>query len=173
MNTVVKLWVLIELRKEGVKHRGAEGTEIAAFVWGRVTFVDLGLALVLGWLWIASRERSVARALVWLLLTAVTGSGALLVYVSIAAWRTHTLHEVLVGRRRAAWPRPRGSRVPSHESRPTTRPPGASTGGTSSVLGGFSRIRDGGVATKTVGVPSGGEGWSFPSSAAPDLGDGH
>ena len=81
---------------------GAEGTEIAAFVWGHVTFVDLGLALVLGWLWIASRERSVARALVWLLLTAVTGSGALLVYVSIAAWRTHTLHEVLVGRRRAA-----------------------------------------------------------------------
>jgi hypothetical protein len=81
---------------------GPEGTEIAAFVWGRVTFVDLGLALVLGWLWIASRERSVARALVWLVLTAVTGSGALLVYVSIAAWRTHTLHEVLVGRRRAA-----------------------------------------------------------------------
>lgn len=81
---------------------GAEGAEIGAFVWGRVTFVDLGLALVLGWLWIAWRERSVARALVWLVLTAVTGSGALLVYVSIAAWRTHALREVLVGRRRAA-----------------------------------------------------------------------
>jgi hypothetical protein len=76
---------------------GAEGAEIGAFVWGRVTFVDLGLALVLGWLWIAWRERSVARALVWLVLTAVTGSGALLVYVSIAAWRTHELRAVLVG----------------------------------------------------------------------------
>ncbi len=80
---------------------GAEGAAIGAFVWGRVTFVDLGLALVLGWLWIAWREGSVSRALLWLVLTAVTGSGALLVYVSAAAWRSHALQEVLVGRRRA------------------------------------------------------------------------
>jgi len=78
---------------------GAEGAAIGAFVWGRVTFVDLGLALVLGWLWIAWRERSVARALLWLVLTAVTGSGALLAYVSLAAWRCHDVREVLVGPR--------------------------------------------------------------------------
>jgi len=79
---------------------GAEGAEIGAFVWGRVTFVDLGLALVLGWLWIAWREASSARALVWLLATAVTGSGALLVYVAMAAWRAEGMHDVLVGPRR-------------------------------------------------------------------------
>ena len=79
---------------------GEEGAAIGAFVWGRVTFVDLGLALVFGWLWIAWRERSAVRALVWLVLTTVTGSGALLVYVSIAAWRSDHLREVLVGPRR-------------------------------------------------------------------------
>jgi hypothetical protein len=78
---------------------GAEGAEIGALVWGRVTFVDLGLALVLGWLWIAWRERSILSALVWLVLTTVTGSGALLLYVAIAAWRASDLHEVLVGDR--------------------------------------------------------------------------
>jgi hypothetical protein len=78
----------------------AEGAQIGASVWGRVTFVDLALALVLGWGWIAWREASVLRALVWLVLTAVTGSGALLAYVEIAAWRAHDLRDVLVGSRR-------------------------------------------------------------------------
>jgi hypothetical protein len=81
---------------------GEEGAAIGAFVWGRVTFVDLGLALVFGWLWIAWRERSSVRALVWLVLTVVTGSGALLAYVSIAAWQAADLREVLVGAHRTA-----------------------------------------------------------------------
>jgi len=76
---------------------GEEGSAIGALVWGRVTFVDLGLALVLGWLWIAWRGRRVTAALVWLVLTAVTGSGALLLYVSIAAWRSVDMRGVLVG----------------------------------------------------------------------------
>ena len=80
---------------------GAEGAEIGAFVWGRVTFVDLGLALVLGWLWIAWREVSPVRAVVWLVATAITGSGALLAYVALAAWRAHDMHDVLVGPRRS------------------------------------------------------------------------
>jgi hypothetical protein len=79
---------------------GAEGSVIGALVWGQVTFVDLALALAFGWLWIAWREASPARALVWLVLTAVTGSGALLVYVSFAAWRAQDMRDVLVGRRR-------------------------------------------------------------------------
>jgi hypothetical protein len=74
----------------------AEGAEIGALVWGRVTFVDLGLALVLGWAWIAWRERGGLRSLVWLVLTAVTGSGALLLYVALAARRADTLDEVLL-----------------------------------------------------------------------------
>ena len=76
---------------------GEQGAEIGALVWGRVTFVDLGLALVLGWLWIAWRERRVVRALVWLVLTAVTGSGALLLYVALAAWRADDMRGVLLG----------------------------------------------------------------------------
>jgi len=80
---------------------GTEGAEIGAFVWGRVTFVDLGLALVFGWLWIAWREASPLRALAWLVATAITGSGALLVYVALAAWRAEGMHDVLVGSRRA------------------------------------------------------------------------
>jgi len=76
---------------------GAEGAEIGAFVWGRVTFVDLALALVFGWLWIAWREADPVRAALWLVLTAITGSGALLAYVAIAAWRAHDMRDVLVG----------------------------------------------------------------------------
>ena len=76
---------------------GAEGARIATFAWGVVTFVDLGLALVLGWAWIAWREASPVRALLWLVLTTVTGSIALLGYLAGAAWRASDLAEVLVG----------------------------------------------------------------------------
>jgi hypothetical protein len=79
---------------------GAEGASIATFAWGVVTFVDLGLALVLGWAWIAWREASLPRALLWLVLTTTTGSVALLGYVSGSAWRSSDMVEVLVGPRR-------------------------------------------------------------------------
>jgi mannose/fructose/N-acetylgalactosamine-specific phosphotransferase system component IID len=78
-----------------------EGAAVGTLVWGRVTFVDLGLALVTGWLWIAWREAHVLRAAVWFALTAITGSGALLAYLSIAAWRSDDLTQVLVGPHRA------------------------------------------------------------------------
>ena len=76
---------------------GEQGAEIGALVWGRVTFVDLGLMLVTGWLWIAWRERRVLTALVWLVATAVTGAGAVLLYLAIAAWREVDMRGVLVG----------------------------------------------------------------------------
>jgi hypothetical protein len=76
---------------------GAEGAAIAAFAWGVVTFVDLGLALLLGWAWIAWREASVSRAVLWLVATTVTGSVALLGYLAGAAWRANGVAEVLVG----------------------------------------------------------------------------
>jgi hypothetical protein len=81
---------------------GVEGARIATFAWGVVTFVDLGLALVLGWAWIAWREASPARALLWLVLTTVTGSVALLGYLAGAAWRSSDLAEVLIGPHRRA-----------------------------------------------------------------------
>jgi hypothetical protein len=81
---------------------GAEGAAIAGYAWGVVTFVDLGLALILGWSWIAWREASVLRASVWLVLTTVTGSVALLGYLAGAAWRSTDGRQVMVGPRRAA-----------------------------------------------------------------------
>jgi hypothetical protein len=77
---------------------GTDGSTIAGTVWGRVTFVDLGLALVAGWAWIAWRERTLPRALLWLVLTTVTGSLAILGYLALAAWRERTVREAL-GRR--------------------------------------------------------------------------
>jgi hypothetical protein len=81
---------------------GAEGAAIAAYAWGVVSFVDLGLALVLGWGWIAWREANVPRALLWLVLTTVTGSVALLGYLAGAAWRSRDGRGVVVGPRHGA-----------------------------------------------------------------------
>jgi hypothetical protein len=80
---------------------GAEGAAIAGYAWGVVSFVDLGLALALGWGWIAWREASVPRALLWLVLTTTTGSVALLAYLTGAAWRARDGREVVLGPRRA------------------------------------------------------------------------
>jgi len=79
---------------------GAEGRAIGALAWGWMTFVDLGLALVLGWGWIAWREARWSRALLWLVLTTVTGSVALLGYLGAAAWRAEDLRGLLLGPRR-------------------------------------------------------------------------
>jgi hypothetical protein len=99
LGTAVMLVTIVNALTTGAS-LAEEGAVIGAFVWGRVTFVDLGLALVAGWLWIAWREASVLRASIWFVLTAITGSGALLAYVSVAAWRASDLREVLIGPRR-------------------------------------------------------------------------
>ncbi len=80
----------------------SEGGAILDLAWGVVTMVDLGLALVLGWAWIAWRTASVPRALVWAVLVAVTGSVGICAYLAGAAWRSATVTEVLVGPDRAA-----------------------------------------------------------------------
>lgn len=81
---------------------GADGAAIAAIVWGRVTLVDLALALPFGWGWIAWREASWPRAIGWLVLVTVTGSIALFGYLAGAAWRSRDGVAVVVGPRRAA-----------------------------------------------------------------------
>lgn len=80
---------------------GAEGETILGLPWGRVTLVDLYVALLLGWLWIAWREHSSARAAVWLAAVVVLGSLALATYVAQAAWRADDVRALLVGARRA------------------------------------------------------------------------
>lgn len=75
----------------------AEGGELLDLVWGRVTLVDIYAAFVVGWLWIALRERSVIRAAAWLLAVIVTGSLALAAYVLGAAIRAETPEQLLLG----------------------------------------------------------------------------
>jgi hypothetical protein len=81
---------------------GAEGGAILALAWGLVTMVDLGIALVLGWAWIAWREARPLAAIAWLPIVALTGSAGVCAYLAIAARRAGTVREVLVGPRRVA-----------------------------------------------------------------------
>lgn len=77
---------------------GAEGGAIAALVWGRVSLIDLGLALVAGWAWIVWREGvGVVGALVWLAAVAVTGSLGILGLLAVRAWRAGSVVEAVAG----------------------------------------------------------------------------
>jgi hypothetical protein len=78
----------------------SEGGELLDLVWGRVTLVDIYAAFLVGWLWIALRERSVVRAVAWLPAVVVTGSLALAVYLLGAAVRAEGPEELLLGPRR-------------------------------------------------------------------------
>lgn len=77
-----------------------DGASLLALAWGRVTLIDLYLALLMGWLWIAWRERSAGRAVAWAVATVVTGSLALFVYLLVAALRARTMLELVIGPRR-------------------------------------------------------------------------
>lgn len=77
-----------------------DGARLAELVWGRVTLVDIYLAFVFGWLWIAWRERSVSRSLLWLAATLVTGSLALFGYLLGASLRAGDLEALVTGPRR-------------------------------------------------------------------------
>ena len=63
----------------------AEGSAILELAWGRVTLVDLYTGLALIGAWIVWRERSVVRALPWLIAMVFLGSLAAAVYVARAA----------------------------------------------------------------------------------------
>lgn len=74
-----------------------EGPQLVTSVWGRVTLIDLYLTFGLGWGWIAWRERSPARAAVWLVATVTLGALALGAYVLGAAVRAGDGRELLLG----------------------------------------------------------------------------
>lgn len=96
LGAVALTWPIVAALAAGAPI-GAEGGEILALAWGVVTMVDLGLALVLGWAWIAWREARPVRAVVWLGLVAVTGSVGICAYLTGAAWRATTVADVLLG----------------------------------------------------------------------------
>jgi hypothetical protein len=74
-----------------------DGAVIVGLVWGRVTLVDIYLAFLFGWLWIAWRERSPGRAAAWLAATVVTGSLALFGYLLLASLRSESIPDLVVG----------------------------------------------------------------------------
>ena len=76
-----------------------EGRAIWALTWGKVTLVDLYLALALFGGWIALRERSPVRVVAWWLALAVTGSLAAALYLFVVSLRSSNRTELLLGTR--------------------------------------------------------------------------
>ncbi len=62
----------------------AEGSAILDLAWGRVTLIDLYVGLFLIGAWVVWRERSVLRALPWLIGMVFLGSLAAAAYVVYA-----------------------------------------------------------------------------------------
>jgi hypothetical protein len=81
-----------------------EGAALLDLAWGRVTLIDIYLAFLLVWGWIAWRERSAVRAVAWLGATIVLGSLALFGYAFLASLRADDPVELLVGVRRRVTP---------------------------------------------------------------------
>lgn len=80
---------------------GEEFGIMASIPWGRVSLVDLYLALLVGGSWIAWRERSALASMVWLVIVAALGSLALAIYIARASWHSDDVAELLLGRERA------------------------------------------------------------------------
>ena len=76
---------------------GAEGTEILALAWGKVTLIDLYVGLALFGTWVAFRERSWLGTIVWWVLLVVLGNFAAAVYLAIAAFRSANMPQLLTG----------------------------------------------------------------------------
>ncbi len=83
---------------------GDDGAQLLALTWGRVTLIDLYLAFLFAWIWIAWRERTWPRRLVWLLLVVTTGSLAIGLYLLLASRGARTVDQVVLPR--AQWERP-------------------------------------------------------------------
>ncbi len=75
----------------------ADGAALLALTWGRVTLLDIYLAFLFGWLWIAWRERSPVRGALWGLATVVFGSLALFAYLLGASLRARDTTVLVLG----------------------------------------------------------------------------
>jgi hypothetical protein len=76
-----------------------EGAALLDLAWGRVTLIDIYLAFLLVWGWIAWREGSAVRAVAGVGGTLVLGSLALFGYAFLASLRAGDPVELLLGRR--------------------------------------------------------------------------
>lgn len=77
----------------------AEGSAIWALPWGRVSLVDLYLGLVLFGGWVAVRQRNIVSTMLWLGALVLLGNLAAGAYVTVAAFRSRDLHQLLLGSR--------------------------------------------------------------------------
>lgn len=76
-----------------------DGRILIDLAWGRVTIVDLYLALAAFVLWVGWRD-GIARAALWGAITAVTGSAGIGVYLLLATRNATSVEEVLLGSRK-------------------------------------------------------------------------
>lgn len=76
----------------------ADGRVIVDLAWGRVTLIDLYLALGVFVLWVGWRD-GIARAVLWGAITAVTGSAGIGVYLLLATRHATSVQDVLLGSR--------------------------------------------------------------------------
>lgn len=74
-----------------------EGSEILGLAWGRVTLVDLYVGLGLFGTWVAFREKSWTRTIIWWVFLFVLGNLTAAVYVAFASMRAESPREVLLG----------------------------------------------------------------------------
>jgi hypothetical protein len=67
----------------------SDGAELLANPWGIVSFVDLYAGFALFSIWIAFREKSVLKSVVWIILMMVLGFFTGSLYVLIALYRSN------------------------------------------------------------------------------------
>ncbi len=66
----------------------ADGAELLANPWGIVSLVDLYVGFILFSMWIAFREKSVASAVIWIILMMVFGFLTASIYILINLYRS-------------------------------------------------------------------------------------
>jgi hypothetical protein len=75
-----------------------EGSEIWSLPWGKVTLIDLYIALALFGAWVAYRETGWIRTVIWWVGLATLGSLAAALYLALAAFSSRDGVELLTGR---------------------------------------------------------------------------
>lgn len=76
----------------------AEGSQIWALAWGRVSLVDLYLGLAIFGGWVAVRERRPFPTMLWWIALVLLGNFAAGVYLITASFRSRDIRQLLLGR---------------------------------------------------------------------------
>lgn len=75
----------------------SDASALWSLPWGRVTLVDLYLGLAIFGAWVAIREKTTGRIVVWWLALLVLGNLAAGVYLLRASFQARDMEELLVG----------------------------------------------------------------------------